>query len=238
MSFSPRCQLPHSSLLQYHGLGGDDGDTAAAAAAREAADETRSAVADVRKALSGTGEGPRAAASTDGEIAADVNDGAEFSVFSLHHTSVGISFGAVALFLLSLAVAYLCFRSACCGIFNCCLVCKPRQHQSSPGREAAAFLPAQPPPYPAIAYDPYECLQPPHAPSRSSTVYGLQFGPAPPLPPPRNGRGRGTRPLPAVTFTRDRSPSAVSRIFLSARKEAASSSNTGRISDVTDDDHN
>ncbi len=193
----------------------------AAAAAHEAADRAHGA-AD---------QDPHAAAAT-GDMAADVNEGTEW--FSLHHTSVRISFEAVTAFLIALFVIWSCYKSNMCGIFNCCLLCKPRANAAavpSPpawpgGPPAGGWNAAPPPPYAAmVAPDhPYSSI------GSSSTAYGLTVTPAvPALPAPRAPRrpSRSQR-----TPIRDDSPSAVRRIFLDARRNAASYS--GRFTDVTD----
>ena len=198
----------------------------------------------------------------DGDVAADVNEGSEWSFFSLHHTSVGISFGAVAFFLLALAVAYGCFHTQCCGIFACCNICPQRggqtQQQQAPAiqqQPATAVQPPQvlpmlPPPYvqKAIEYDPYTSI----GPSTATSVYGISFGgeeyanvrslSAPPLPP---ARAPGQEPRPPRRLAighgdggrrpRDRSPTNVSRVFLMARANAARYAPPSRFSEVTDE---
>lgn len=228
--------------------------------------DVKDAIADIKADVLGLEHdptAPRAAASVDGDVAADVNDGSEWSFFSLHHTSVGISFGAVAFFLVALFTVYACFKTYCCGMFNCCTLCKPRtgglSYGQRPGidkasrkqaekREQArtfgqqAMLP--------IGYDPYEEVVRGTPPSVASSAYGVTFGVPPPLPyrrppvdqaidfsppaveyhsPPSRPRIAGPYTgsnEPEVVFHaggrhRDRSPSGVSRIFLSAKADAA-----------------
>lgn len=168
-------------------------------------------------------DGPRAAASIDGDAAADVNEGMENSFFSLHQASVGISFGAVAAFLIALFVTWACFKSNCCGIFNCCMVCKPRSNSTAhpaPGGPAPVAWGPPPP-----AYNPYSTI----GPSSASSIYGTDFGQTPPT---ASGRiTRGTRPA-LLHHTRERSPSGVSRIFLAAKKDAVRYSNTDRFHEI------
>ena len=189
----------------------------AAAAAHEAADRAN-----------GADDQDPHAATTTGDLAADVYEGTKW--FSLHHTSVGISFGAVAAFLIALFVVWSCYKSNMCGVFNCCLLCKPSAHTTavpSPpawpgGTPAGGWNAAPPPPYAAVVAPdhPYSFI------GSASTAYGLTI---PALPAHRAPRrpSRSQR-----TPTRDDSPSAVSRIFLDARRNAASYSS--RFTDVTD----
>lgn len=193
--------------MQYR----DRSTAVAAPEAAEGAHAAADAAHEVRDSLFGSDESlPNAEASVDGDIAADVNEGSEWSFFSLHHTSVGISFGAVAFFLLALAVAYGCFHTQCCGIFACCNICPQRRSQAQHGavqQQAAPAIQQQPaaaihqpqvmsmlpPPYvpKAIEYDPYTSV----GPSSAASVYGVSFGGddyanargiyAPPLPPAR-----------------------------------------------------
>ena len=178
--------------------------------AAEAAHEAAAAAHEVHDSLFGSdGTLPHAEASIDGDVATDINEGSEWSFFSLHHTSVGISFGAVAFFLLALAVAYGCFHTQCCGIFACCNICPQRRaqarhsavqqqaapihHQQAPAIHQPQVLPMLPPPYvpKAIEYDPYTSI----GSSTATSVYGMSFGgdeyanvtspSAPPLPPAR-----------------------------------------------------
>ncbi len=170
-------------------------------------------------------------------MAAEVNEGTEW--FSLHHTSVGISFGAVAAFLIALFIVWACYKSNMCGIFNCCLLCKPnpRRADAAPARWSSTvahpagvqpwIAPAPPPSYAAaVGPDhPYSSI------GSVSTAYGLTIGaPVPALPAPR--APRRSRPSRSSAPSRDSSPSNVSRIFMDARRHAANYS--GRFTDVTD----
>ncbi len=107
-----------------------------AAATHEAADRAHGAA----------GQDPYAAAAT-GDMAADVNKGTEW--FSLHHTSVGISFGAVAAFLISLFIVWSCYKSNMCGIFNCCPGPTPPPPAHRPHR---VWPPPNPPPPGTLRY--------------------------------------------------------------------------------------
>lgn len=177
-----------------------------------------------------------------GNAATEVNQGSEW--FSLHSTSVGISFGSVATFLLLLLLIWSCFKSRMCGIFNCCLWCQPSPRPASTSHAAG---PPPPSAFPtgagaAVVYDPYAHF---HPGSASSSIYGTTFGPAHAIAPAPTHLARGigmdsaslplsrSLALDPPSRPRERSPSSVSRVFFNARRDAARY--CSRFSDLTED---
>lgn len=160
-----------------------------------------------------------AAQSSSGDTAAEINEGSEW--FSVHSTSVGISFGAIASFLVCLAIVWACYKSALCGLFNICLWCKPRPQAPTTAyhgpHSAVPFPPAQ---SPAFAYDPYASIGPGSAAS-ASTIYGMPFGARAALPAPHHPAPVHMVVPPTNRNRRDRSPSTISRVFFDARRDAA-----------------
>lgn len=274
--------------MQYRYPAADDGVNPAAEAVEDAGEAVRDAQKAVADAVGGsevvddaTGNAAVASASTD-DSAIDSSTGDNWSFLQLHHTSVGISFGAVALFLVLLFLIWGCFQSRCCGIFNVCALCQPKEEPKTfqppaapevahahSGPPIAHSVPALPHPYAAkgLTYNPYEELGPSSL-SHASSAYGLHFGPPPPpallhrdmraltfegeqahrSPAPGTGRGSwprkpsGPGKQQSQSRGRDRSPSSVSRIFMSARDQAAryyndrySDSYSGRFEDVGDE---
>ena len=159
--------------------------------------------------------GPQASASTGGDVAAEVNRGSEW--FSLLHTSVGISFGAVAAFLIMLFIVWACFQSRLCGLFNCCLLCQP-----SARRAPAPAQPAWPPGVLPRHYVPGLQDHPSSA-TPVSSIYGYTFGAStdPTWPPSRASHAIEMDPPTRSDRSRHRSTSSVSRVFLNARRDAA-----------------
>ncbi len=136
---------------------------------------------------------PAEASASTGDVAADVNEGAEFSVFSLHHASVGISFGSIAVFVVTVLVVVLCFRSRCCGLMGCCP--KPNRSRWGKSRDppaaAPAAPPAAPPAYAPSVFVPPGALSPWSMPAPPPSFPMVSMAPA--APAKRSRRSRSSR---------------------------------------------